>query len=258
MIGGGEFVAEAGVWVGCALDCIFVSPRRDSDSGEGAMLADWTRHFFFGHYLTFLTWRSLRKLLRQTRPAASAADHREAVARVRSEATRHRRADSPQFVVDPPSAGHLEWTSVVLAAYLEVRPDFSSDQAAIDALGEELENAYAGRLNLFLLDLLMRGFGGKPQRARRILDWALRQYGDWFEWSDDVDDGAFTCTIRRCWYFDFMRAHGQPRLTTALCRLDGLWFNRMDPKRHGMRFDHERYTTQGYGSETCVFPIERA
>ena len=222
------------------------------------MIADWTRHFFFGHYLTFMSWKALKRLLRERRSGASAADRKAAVVRIRAEAAHHRRADAGRHVIDPPSAGHLEWTSVILASYHELRPDFGSDQEAIDAIGDALERAYATRLNLFLLDLLMRGFGGRPERARRILDWALRQYGDWFEWSDEVDADAYTFSIRRCWYFEFLNAHDLPRLTTVLCRLDGRWFNRMDPQRHGMRFDHERYTTQGYGSEHCIFPIRRA
>ncbi len=222
------------------------------------MFANWMRHFFFGHYLTFLSSKALKRLLPQVRPTASAVDHRATRARIRAEAARHRQIDRAKYVIDPPSAGHLRWTSVILASYLELRPDFESDQAAIDALGEALERAYATRLNLTLLDLLMRIFRGRPDGVRRVLDWALRQYGDGFEWTGEADADSYVCTIRQCWYFEYLSAHGVPRLTTALCRLDGLWFNRMDPKRHGMRFDHERYTTKGYGSENCIFPVLRA
>lgn len=222
------------------------------------MLANWLRHLFFGHYLPFLTKKALKRMLPQLRPAASPADHGKALARIRAEAARHRHSDLAKYAIDPPSAGHLEWTSLVLASYLELRPDFESDQAAIDALADELEAAYATRLNLTLLDLLMRTFRGRPEGARRVLDWALRQFGDGFEWTNDVGADSYVCTIHRCWYFEFLSAHGAPRLTTALCRLDGLWFNHMDPKRHGMRFDRERYTTQGYGSDNCTFPIRRA
>ncbi|MEO2163347.1 MAG: hypothetical protein ABGY29_12550 [bacterium] len=99
---------------------------------------------------------------------------------------------------------------------------------------------------------------------------AVESAREWFEWyagakaigavagSHEIDDKAFTCTIHRCWHSEFLSAHGQPRLTTSLGRLDGLWFNRMDPKRHGMRLGRERYTTQGYRSKTCTFPIRRA
>ncbi|HJO22236.1 MAG: hypothetical protein QF890_17775 [Myxococcota bacterium] len=65
------------------------------------MIADWTRHFFFGHYLTFLSWKALNRLLRETRPAAN---RKAAVACIRSEAARHRQADAGRHVVDPPSA----------------------------------------------------------------------------------------------------------------------------------------------------------
>jgi len=31
----------------------------------------------------------------------------------------------------------------------------------------------------------------------------------------------------------------------------------MKTERHGLRFDHDRYTTKGYGGENCIFAIER-
>ncbi|MBT5381859.1 MAG: hypothetical protein HOL13_03345, partial [Phycisphaerae bacterium] len=63
--------------------------------------------------------------------------------------------------------------------------------------------------------------------------------------------------VHRCFYVDFFRSHDLPLLTTVLCRLDKLWFDRIDPKKHGLRFDYDRYETMSRGAERCLFPVVR-
>lgn len=137
-------------------------------------------------------------------------------------------------------------------------PEFESPADLIEALGSEMERAHGTPLILFVLDRLIKGFRGDPRRAEKTLSAILGKYGNFFAWKSGSNVSQMAFVITRCWYFRFFSDHGVPRLTTCACRLDGLWFNRMDPRRHGLRFRHDRYTTRGYGAEHCVFPIERA
>jgi len=220
------------------------------------MIVNLIRHWFFGHYTLRATRRAVKQLLRDQRPAASRRERRATLKRIAAEANRHRRQDA-SIATDPPSTGHLEWTSWMLAAYHELLNDFDNEQAFIDALGIKMETAHGTPLILFVLDRLMKQFHGNPKRAAKVFEILLQQYGNFFAWDIQADENGMTCTITRCWYFHFFQTHGVPRLTTCACRLDGLWFNRMDAARHGLQFNHERYTTKGYGSENCIFPIER-
>jgi hypothetical protein len=220
------------------------------------MIVNLIRHWFFGHYTTRVTRKAVRRLIRKMKPAANLRQRNEILHRIDQAAAAHRQDDA-SLVIDPPSRGHLEWASLILAAYQELLSDFASEEETIQALGSEMEAAHGTPMILFTLDRLMKAFRGDVRRAGKVLDAVLKQYGDSFAWESEVDEKGLTFTITRCWYFHFFNAHGLPRLTTCACRLDGLWFNRMDPKRHGLRFDQERYTTKGYGSENCIFPIER-
>ena len=221
------------------------------------MLLKWVRHWFFGHYTKRVTRKAVWRLLSTSRTGQGRRQRRRTLRQVDVAAAEIQQLDVG-MASDPPSQGHLEWASFILAAYRELLDDFSSPQETIDAIGSAMQRAHGSPLVLFVLDRLMKEFHGDVKRAGKVLDALLKQYGEFFAWQSEVDNNRLTFTITRCWYFHFFASHGVPRVTTCACRLDGLWFNRMDPERHGLRFDYDAYTTKGYGGENCVFPIEIA
>ena len=220
------------------------------------MIANLFRHIFFGHYTRRVTRKAVRRLIGKTWPNATGRQRRAVLRQIDHAATTHAREEA-SLASDPPSAGHLEWASFILAAYRKLLPEFESSEQMIESLGVEMEKAHGTPIVLFTLDRLMKAFRGDVHRAGKVLDAVLKQYGVFFTWNTEIDESRLTFTITRCWYFHFFALHNVPRLTTCACRLDGLWFNRLDPKRHGLRFDHDRYTTKGYGGENCIFPIEQ-
>ena len=221
------------------------------------MILNLIRHWFFGHYTRRVTRKGVRRLIRNTWPNATGRHRREVLRQIDHAAESHAREEL-SLATDPPSVGHLEWASFILAAYRKLLPEFGSPEQMIESLGAEMNKAHATPMILFTLDRLMKAFQGDVHRARKVFDAVLKQYGAFFTWNMDIEKSRLTITITRCWYFHSFAIHNVPRLTICACRLDGLWFNRMKPERHGLRFDHDRYTTKGYGEENCVFTIEQA
>ena len=220
------------------------------------MLWNLIRHFFFGHYTRCVTRKAVRRLIRKTKPTANLRQRRAILRTINRAAAAYRQEDA-SLAIDPPSLGHLEWASFILAAYHELRADFDSEEETIQSLGDEMEKAHGTPIIMFTLERLMKQFRGDANCDAKILDTVLKQYGASFAWKSEVDERGLTFTITRCWYFHFFNAHGLPRVTTCACQLDGLWFNRLNPKRHGLRFNRDRYTTKGYGGENCIFPLEQ-
>lgn len=218
------------------------------------MVANWMRHLFFGHYTRRVTRKGVCNLIREIKPRS---ERKEMLRRIDQAAVEYERKDV-SLATDPPSQGHLEWSSFILAAYLKLLPEFEGPDQTIEALGDAMEKAHATPMTILVLKILMKSFRGDVVRAGKIFDSILKQYGSSFAWEIKTDDRRLDFTILHCWYFHFFSTHGVPRLTTCACRLDGLWFNRMSPQRHGLRFNRDRYTTKGYGGENCIFPIELA
>ena len=217
------------------------------------MVTNWIRHLFFGHFTRGITRKGVRSLINAVKPP----HERKNVLRQIDQRAADYVCNEESLATDPPSHGHLEWSSFILAAYQVLLPEFEGPDQTIEALAASMEKAHATPMTLFVLERLMKSFRGDVVRAGRIFDSIMKQYGSFFRWEIKTDDRQLTFTIVRCWYFNFFAAHGVPRLTTCACRLDGLWFNRMSPQRHGLRFNRVRYTTKGYGGENCIFSIEK-
>ena len=158
-------------------------------------------------------------------------------------------------VLDPPSRGHLEWSAWILAAYQVLRPRFESDKAALSFLEQASIRGFDTRLLRLGIWLLLRSCRGNLDRVKAMFGAGLTQYGATFDWSIPQSENEIQMRITRCFYVDFFASHGLPQLTTVLCRLDSLWFNRIEAAKHGLMFDAARYQTMSRGADTCVFPI---
>ena len=163
------------------------------------------------------------------------------------------------LVKDAPSHGHLELCSAVLSAYKNLSSMSGDDVGAVDTINRAMMrgiNTWSMRASLSLMLYTCRY---DPDRLRDIFSWLMKQYGATFRWTaphaEDESSESFSIEIQRCFYYEFFKSHDATYLTPVLCRLDSLWFDMVDPKKHGFYFDKSRYQTQGYGAPVCVFPI---
>ncbi len=217
-------------------------------------LSGLLRHLIFGHFCA----RAIRKALHKSllgSPLNLDRKERTAVMRSISWKAGEIMVSDRMRIIDPPSRGHLEWTAWILAAYQVLRPHFETDEEAIEFLGEASTRGFDTRTLRLGVWLLLRSCRGNLDRVKSSLGAGLTQYGAIFDWTIPQQEGEVRMEISRCFYADFFRAHELPLLTTVLCRLDKLWFDRIDANKHGFWFDYDRYETMSRGAERCVFPI---
>jgi hypothetical protein len=214
------------------------------------------RHLIFGHFATKAIRGALSKSLLKP-PLELDRAERTAVMRSISWKAGEIMVSDQMRVIDPPSRGHLEWSAWILAAYQVLRPRFERDEEAIEFLGEASLRGFDTRTLRVGVWLLLRSCRGNLDRVKAALGAMLKQYGASFGWEMRENPSEIDMLINRCFYFNFFQAHDLPLLTTVLCRLDKLWFERIDPRKHGFRFDSDRYQIMSRGAEQCVFPIVR-
>jgi hypothetical protein len=162
-------------------------------------------------------------------------------------------------IVDAPSHGHLEFCSKVLAAYNTLLPIMGDKESTSEFISKAMINGVNNFSMRASLTLMLDACKDNPDRLRDIFSWLMEQYGATFSWTaehteSDKED-SFAIEIEKCYYFNFFSSHDVAFLTPILCQLDSLWFEMVDPKKHGFSFDKSRYQTQGYGAPKCVFPI---
>jgi len=158
------------------------------------------------------------------------------------------------FIKDSASRGHLSWSSHVLAAYQELAKIFPDEEERIEFLKKALKSAFNTKLNIFLFSILLKFLAFNPKRAKNFFNNSIKAYGKTFKSSvyEANSPKGVVMEITQCFFFDFFKSHGVPKLTTVLCQIDSLWLNLLDEKKHGMFFDKSQYITLGYGDEKCV------
>ena len=217
-------------------------------------LSGLARHLIFGHFAGKAIRRPLARSLAAS-PLQLDRSERTAVMRSISWKAGEIMVSDHMRIIDPPSRGHLEWSAWILAAYQVLRPRFDSDGETIDYLGDASMRGFDTPLMRLGVRLVLRACKGNLGRTKAVLASMLTQYGASFDWAMLEQDAEVDMQISRCFYVDFFRAHDLPQLTTVLCRLDSLWFDRIDSQKHGLRFDTSRYQTMSRGADRCVFPI---
>lgn len=162
-------------------------------------------------------------------------------------------------IVDAPSHGHLELCSSVLSAYNNLLPLLGDKESTADFISKAMMDGVNNLSMRTSLALVLKACKDNPDRLRDIFSWLMEQYGATFSWTapheeTELED-RFSIEIQKCYYFNFFSSHNAGFLTPVLCQLDSLWFDMVDPEKHGFSFDKSRYQTQGYGAPKCVFPI---
>lgn len=169
--------------------------------------------------------------------------------------------ENQHLVKDAPSEGHLEISSYLLGAYRVLLPRIGIEEATISFLKSAMMQGTNTLTLRNALKALIIACRKKPHRLYQAFGWMMKQYGATFDWEVPHVHENEKCTwsfkIQRCFYFEFFKAAGVPELTTALCQIDALWFNQIKPEREGFYFDTGEYRTQGYGAESCNFPIKQ-
>jgi hypothetical protein len=216
------------------------------------------RHLLFGHICTSGVRRGLTASL-EGPPLELDRDEQRAVLQSIAWKAGEIMTSDRMRALDPPARGHLEWSAWILAAFQTLRPQFDSDESAIDFLGDAAMRGFNTRsLRLGVWLALRACRGGRLERARAMFAAMIRQYGGTFESNFTQANQRLEFHVTRCFYFDFFKSHDVPALTTVMCRLDHLWFDRIDPAKHGLRFDMAGYQTLSRGAEQCCFPIVQA
>ena len=219
-------------------------------------LTGLVRYLAFGHFAARTIRGAISKTL-QKPPLSLPREERTADMRSISWKAGEIMVSKRMRTIDPPSRGHLEWSAWILAAYHVLRPHFENDEETVEYLGEAALRGFNTRRLRIGMWLLLRTCRGNVGQVKAALGAMLTQYGASFDWDRLEQDDEVDMQVNRCFYFDFFRAHDLPLLTTVLCKLDQLWFDRIDPQKHGFRFDHEQRETMPRSAERCVFPIVR-
>ena len=217
-------------------------------------LGDVIRHWVFGHTSAQLFLKGLKSEIR----TRLSPDPGPIIKKIKELAEEIQQADK-NLIKDAPSRGHLEFVSHVLAAYKVLMPIVGVERATVQLLERAMMEGIDTKTMQISIRSVLQSSRNKPDRFYNILAWLMKQFGTTFEWTAPhvhrKGKGEFSIEIQQCFYFKFFSTHSAPFLTPILCQIDSLWFNMIDPNKHGFSFDQSRYQTQGYGAATCVFPI---
>lgn len=220
-------------------------------------LRKWIRHLIFGHSSTQMLFKGLKPAIKQQFPAEISQIIKNIKSKAREIIQQHQ--DS---VIDGASRGHVEFSSHILAAYYVLLSKFANDKVqTVEFLKKATMAGYDTWMLRFAFRMILGICRNNPKKLESIFAWMMKQYGASFNWKysdEDLDHHHDSVlVIHRCFYVEFFKMHDAIFLTPILCQLDAIWFEMINPQKHGFRFNKEHYQTQGYGAHECRFPIDR-
>ena len=216
-------------------------------------VGDFLKHFVFGHVASAKFMSGLKSEMKNL-----GIDTSSMIDSIKKEAKEIEHSNA-STVSDAPSEGHLELCSKILSAYNNLLPVLGTKESVYQFISTAMMNGVNDFTMRTSLGLMLDSCKNNPDRLKEIFSWLMQQYGVTFEWTtphkETDDEDSFSIEIQNCYYFNFFSSHDAAFLTPILCQLDSIWFQMVDPKKHGFSFDKSRYQTQGYGAPKCVFPI---
>jgi len=217
-----------------------------------ATVSKMLRHIVFGHASHLKLHVGLKKLIKSELARAPKPILNE----IHKEAFKIK-IRNKHHIKDHVSMAHLEFVSKVLAAYQVLLPIINDKEQTINFVKRSVMLGYDTRSLRWPLAAMLYACRNRTARLQKTFSWLMRQYGTSFYWQSKASDDNrdFTLTISKCFYCEFFKSYDLRELTPILCQLDGIWFEQINPEKHGFKFDKANYQTQGYGAETCIFPI---
>ncbi|GJM16228.1 MAG: hypothetical protein DHS20C13_15550 [Thermodesulfobacteriota bacterium] len=217
-------------------------------------VGDFIKHYLFGHQAPnqFITG------LKSEVDDSLELDTDALINKIKSEAKEIEKQNESS-IVDAPSHGHLELCSTVMAAYNSLLPIIGDKESTLEFISKAMMTGVNNLSMRTSLSLMLDACKNNPDRLKEIFSWMMTQYGTTFSWTaphkETDEEDSYAIEIQKCYYFNFFSSHDIAFLTPILCQLDSIWFEMVDPEKHGFVFDKSRYQTQGYGAPKCVFPI---
>ena len=217
-------------------------------------VGDFIKHYLFGHQAPSQFMAGLKSEIKDSLDVDTDA----VMASIRKEAKEIEETNASS-IEDAPSHGHVELCSSVISAYKNLLPILGEKEKTLEFISKAMMNGVNNLSMRTSLSLVLESCKNNPDRLKDIFSWLMDQYGTTFNWTsphkETEEEDSFSIEIDRCFYFNFFSSQSVAFLTPILCQLDSIWFNMVDPEKHGFTFDRSRYQTQGYGAPKCVFPI---
>lgn len=217
-------------------------------------IADFIKHYMFGHQAPSQFLSALKSDIGEKLEVDAAA----LISSIKTDAKKIEETNA-STIVDAPSHGHLELCSSVISAYNNLLPVIEDQNSTLDFISNAMMTGVNNISMRTSLSLMLDACKNNPDRLKEIFSWLMDQYGATFSWTaphkETDQDDSFSIEIQKCYYFNFFSTHNVAFLTPILCQLDSIWFEMVDPEKHGFMFDKSQYQTQGYGAPKCVFPI---
>ena len=217
-------------------------------------VGDFIKHYVFGHQATSQFIAGLKSEMNDSLEV----DTDSIIASIKKGAKEIEDANTSS-IVDAPSHGHVELCSSVISAYNILLPILGDKEKTLEFISKAIMTGVNNVSMRTSLSLVLSSCKNNPDRLKDIFSWLMTQYGVTFNWTaphkETEEEDSFSIEIDRCFYYNFFSSQNVAFLTPILCQLDSIWFEMVDPQKHGLTFDKSRYQTQGYGSPKCVFPI---
>ncbi len=216
-------------------------------------IGDFLKHYVFGHVASAKFISGLKSEINNL-----GIDTGSMIESIKKESKEIEQANA-STVIDAPSHGHLELCSNILSAHNNLLPVLGTKESTYEFISTAMMNGINDISMRTSLTLMLAACKNNPDRLKDIFSWLMEQYGTTFDWTavhtETEHQDGFSLEIQNCYYFNFFSSHDAAFLTPILCQLDSLWFDMVEPEKHGFTFDKSRYQTQGYGAPKCVFPI---
>lgn len=158
--------------------------------------------------------------------------------------------------VDERAKTHLQAASLALATYRKLLPWYRGNQTKVLEVIKEQMGERTSPMVRTLLRLTNYVSTDKYQLTTRRLELMLMDYGLGFHSQFSKSDEAAEVRIHSCFYHDIFAEEGAPELTSCCCcSVDRMWFDWLDPKKHGLEFESGESLAQG--DKQCIFRIQK-
>jgi len=158
--------------------------------------------------------------------------------------------------IDAPSRQWLLLSSIILAAYQELRPLVDNAQAVVSILRYAITVPFMEHLTSYIADRFGISQDAPEEAFTRIAEnfkvRGEKRFGKAYTYVQEVQDNRRSfINIQNCFFNDFFRANGIPELTLIFCALDNLWTEELEKPCYGVHF--ECPTTLAQGADMCRF-----